>query len=287
MGAWGAGLYQDDVTCDVKEEYLNQLRIGKSNEEATDFLLDSYSDCANDDEDCDCSLFWFALADTQWKYGRLEDRVKKEALRQIKLGNDLERWQENGTRDYNKRKAVLHKLEEELNSIPPKEKKVSKLIMDKAAWEVGDVLLYQFKTDDLVNPEWKGKYILLRVVGISRTNIGSLPRNEYFNEQNIAAIYNWVGSSKPDLSIINKLQFVPQKNIFGKIVDAMCTLTFSKRELKKIDFKVIMKEEKYKKKSAHIMDCTGITWLNTNNMDYFFSIVLKNAKDLNILIDET
>ena len=34
MGAWGTGLYQDDDTCDIKEEYLTYLRIGMSNEEA-------------------------------------------------------------------------------------------------------------------------------------------------------------------------------------------------------------------------------------------------------------
>lgn len=35
MGAWGTGLYQDDVTCDIKEDYLNRLRIGYTNIEAT------------------------------------------------------------------------------------------------------------------------------------------------------------------------------------------------------------------------------------------------------------
>lgn len=35
MGAWGVGLYQDDVTCDVKDEYLDWLRVGKTSIEAT------------------------------------------------------------------------------------------------------------------------------------------------------------------------------------------------------------------------------------------------------------
>ena len=34
MGTWGTGIYQDDLTCEIKEEYLNRLRVGMSNHEA-------------------------------------------------------------------------------------------------------------------------------------------------------------------------------------------------------------------------------------------------------------
>ena len=44
MGIWGYGLYQDDVTCDVKSDYLNWLRVGKTNEEATEWMLEYYED---------------------------------------------------------------------------------------------------------------------------------------------------------------------------------------------------------------------------------------------------
>ena len=36
MGAWGVKIYQDDVACDVKEEYVEALRKGISNEEITE-----------------------------------------------------------------------------------------------------------------------------------------------------------------------------------------------------------------------------------------------------------
>lgn len=42
MGAWGSGLYSDDVTCDVKDEYIKYLREGKANEEATEDILESW-----------------------------------------------------------------------------------------------------------------------------------------------------------------------------------------------------------------------------------------------------
>ena len=36
MGAWGVGLYQDDVTQDIRNEYVNRLKVGYTNEEATE-----------------------------------------------------------------------------------------------------------------------------------------------------------------------------------------------------------------------------------------------------------
>lgn len=35
MGPCGPGLYQDDITCDIKEEYRNWLRLTQSNKTAT------------------------------------------------------------------------------------------------------------------------------------------------------------------------------------------------------------------------------------------------------------
>ena len=82
MGTWGPGLYQDDVACDIKSEYVNRLKIGQTNIEATQDMID-YNECYIDDEE-DAPIFWFALADTQWKYGRLLPEVRDEALKLIK-----------------------------------------------------------------------------------------------------------------------------------------------------------------------------------------------------------
>ena len=136
MGAWGAGLYQDDVSCDVKEGYRDWLSVGKSNEEATNIMIEYNRDFIEDEEDG--PVFWLALADTQWKCGRLMKEVKEEALNQ--MDNNLKRWKEEGTREYNKRKKVLENLKERLESPQPPEKKIKKLKLSKAYWKVGDVL---------------------------------------------------------------------------------------------------------------------------------------------------
>lgn len=99
MGAWGPGLYQDDVTCDIKEEYRNWLKLTQSNKIATREVLKNNL-CGDPEED---NLIWFALADIQWSYGRLTNKVKTKALNCLETGLDLERWNENKSQ-YNKRK---------------------------------------------------------------------------------------------------------------------------------------------------------------------------------------
>ena len=86
MGIWGCGLYQDDVTCDVKSNYLNWLRVGKTNKEATELMLEYYEDYIDDEDDA--PPFWFALADTQWtvSYTHL-DVYKRQSIFSINESN--------------------------------------------------------------------------------------------------------------------------------------------------------------------------------------------------------
>ena len=41
MGAWGTGLFDDDTTCDVKDQFIEYIE-GNSAEEATKFILEEY-----------------------------------------------------------------------------------------------------------------------------------------------------------------------------------------------------------------------------------------------------
>ncbi len=81
MGAWGAGLYENDTALDVKDEFEKLFIDGKGVQEITDGLtaeFESIMDCADE-----APLFWLALADTQWKFGVLLPDVKENALRWI------------------------------------------------------------------------------------------------------------------------------------------------------------------------------------------------------------
>jgi len=285
MGVWGVGLYQDDVTCDVKEEYLNWLRIGKTNIEAT---LELIEEGTIDDED-DSSLFWFALADTQWKYGRLLPEVKEQALKHIESGQNLKRWEENPSL-YKKREKVLEDLKRKLNSPQPPEKKVSKITISKPIWDTGDVLLYKIHSvskhdKELENHKWYGKYVLLRVLGSKKFSVGGLPK-EFWNDINIVGIYNWVGSSEPSPAIIKHLKIISkiQKNYFCK----NWVFSFNQKELKLLDFKLFIKDAPYHEFSQKTLDKELNSWPNINTINNdILKWSLEYAEQNGMLIDET
>jgi len=212
MGAWGTGLYQDDTTCDIKDTYVNLLKVGYTNIDATNYLIEHNTDTLSDEEEA--PLFWFALADTQHKYGRLLPEVKDEALKYIDLGTDLERWKDT-KKQYYKRKDVLDKLKEKLNSPQPKERKVTKLKMNRAIFKVGDIILCKLNDKSLIDSQLYNKYSLIKVIGIARWNIGSLPRDKYYHEHEIIGVFDWDGDNVPDEKCINNLKLI---SINDKIV---------------------------------------------------------------------
>ena len=290
MGAWGVGLYRDDVTCDVRSDYVNRLKVGLSNIDATKDLIELNLDFIEDPDDG--PLFWLALADTQWKYGRLLPEIKEIALEYIRSCTDLEKWKEN-KKQYEKRKKVLDELEERLNSPMPPEKKVSKLVIRKAKWKIGDVLLYRINNADIIkheivtNSKWNHKYVMFRVIGVATCNIGSLPRDKYYHEMNIVGLYNWVGEKEVDLGILEKVEFLKEVNVFGKKVNKMNTFIFNRNELKLLDFSVITEDEDYVIKHETVNDFVGIPWSNVNNLDFGIVRALQEAEEENILIDQT
>jgi hypothetical protein len=84
MGSWGPKLYQDDIAEEVRDYFKDKLHRGKTGPEITRELIESSESEINDEDDG--PIFWFALADTQWNLGRLEEYVKEQALFHIKQG---------------------------------------------------------------------------------------------------------------------------------------------------------------------------------------------------------
>lgn len=285
MGAWGTGIYQDDVTCDVKDDYLNFLRVGMTNEEATEEVIEYNMDLIEDEDDE--PLFWFALADTQWKYGRLLDEVKKEALKHIELGNNLLRWKEENPKQYSKRKKVLEELKQKLESPQPPEKKVSKLRFSRSKWNVGDVLLYQIKNNEaLKDNKWYGKYVLFRVVEITRTGVGSLPQDEYYDEQSVLTLYNWVGDEPFDINKIDQLEFVSSWETHYKNAKHHM-MSLSERSAKKIPLICLLEDNNYQCPFEYQITGVGIPWIHIRVIDQHVINGLEKAEADHILIDET
>lgn len=162
MGFWGSSLYANDCTCDVRDSYMDLLENGASKEDAYKKILDDFSEYIGTDEE---PLFWYALADTQWRVGRLDDEVKEQALSWIRRKGGEELWLESrsGASGWLK---TLAKLEDKLNQPQPKEKRFPNLTnVQWNPWNMGDVYAYCFHGKEAEMMGYSGKYILLQKIG--------------------------------------------------------------------------------------------------------------------------
>ena len=162
MGYWGTGLYSNDCTCDVRDSYLDYLKKGISNDEAYEKTMIDYAEYMGTEEE---PLFWYALADTQWKTGRLDQFVKQKALNWITSEGGLSLWSEKPT--YAKKwKKVLEDLSIKLNSPQRPEKKIrDTTVIQYNPGNVGDVFAYRFHTKAAEENGYLGKWILMQKIG--------------------------------------------------------------------------------------------------------------------------
>ena len=192
MGAWGTKLYANDTTCDVRDEYIHKLRIGKTNEEITNEMEKEYqSDVGFED---DVALFWFALADTQWNYGRLLPSVKEKALEYLEKDEDIIVWKESAKKkDYEAWLQTRESLKEKLLSPQPAPKKVYKYRVYHCKWRVGDVYAYRFESEYSKKRGFYGKHMVFRKIGETNT----WPPTVIIP---VVKIYEWIGDQIPDLN---------------------------------------------------------------------------------------
>ncbi len=160
MGTWGPRLYQDDVAEDVRAYYKDQLHRGKSGPEITRELLKQNEYLLADPEEA--SVFWFALADTQWTLGRLEKLVKERALYYIHEGYGVKRWKEENPQIVKIREKVVSDLERKLLSPQPAEKKISQYKLYHCEWSIGDTFAYQLESDLAKEKGLLGRYFLIQ-----------------------------------------------------------------------------------------------------------------------------
>lgn len=115
MGAWGTGIYSNDVAEDVRDVCRDIFAYFDVNE-GNKVFFESFHEVLNQEIiDNECASFWYALADWQWKHGILNESVKAKALSLLKNYAGIKEWEEIGNKsDVRKRKAVLDRLAEQL-----------------------------------------------------------------------------------------------------------------------------------------------------------------------------
>ena len=163
MGFWGSGLYANDTTSDVRDTYMEFLMDQLSDQEAYDKIMEKFAEYfGNEDEE---PLVWYALAETQWKVGRLLPKVKEKAMYWIEHNGGLEPWLDTPSQGKGWLKT-LDKLREKLNTPMPKRKNVRR--PNKAfgnPWTLYDVYAYQFHEKISGERGVAGKYIVLQKIG--------------------------------------------------------------------------------------------------------------------------
>jgi len=181
MGTWGTAIFSDDTASDVRDEFRDLIGEGLSTEQATDKLLRQYAPSLDDPDDG--PPFWLGLAVTQWKSGRLLERVKEKALEIIDSGADLKRWSGDA-----RRRAVLEKTRAQLLSPQPRPTRIRKRYQENNNWEVGELISYQ-------TPH--GKYAVLRVLGHTTGSTGKHP---------IVELVNWYAAAPASLDDARHLE---------------------------------------------------------------------------------
>ena len=122
MGTWGTGLYADDTTCDVRDDFVKGLKQGLSGEESCQKILNRYGKLLDQPEMA--SLVYFALADTAWRNGHLTEQIKGKALSLLQSGENILAWERDAPRDAPARHKVLRNLGVRLSTPQALEKAV-------------------------------------------------------------------------------------------------------------------------------------------------------------------
>jgi|HubBroStandDraft_4_1064222.scaffolds.fasta_scaffold04805_4 hypothetical protein len=163
MGVWGAGIFSDDIAADVRDEYRDCLAEGLDGVAATEKVLVSFKDSQDDPDDG--PPFWLSLAATQFRYGRLEDRVRDRALKSMDDGSDIARFEGN-EKLKRARMQVLQRLRVQLVGPQREPTKVRREIPSECDWEAGEIVGY--KRDS-------GERIPLHVQGIGEMRHSRYP----------------------------------------------------------------------------------------------------------------
>lgn len=162
MGNWGLELYQNDTALDIKNEFEELFNNGKAVTEITDKLMEDYKSAMEDPNEE--SLFWFALADTQWNFGVLLPFVKEKALNWI----DYFCFELNSRTNINpnkeQKKRVLYNLKAKLLSPQPPKKKISKRRIYACQWKIGDVFAYKLESELAKERGLFGRYFLIQKI---------------------------------------------------------------------------------------------------------------------------
>lgn len=205
MGSWGTGIFQNDVSEEVRTDYKNKLKMGKTDEVALKEILAENAEFIEDDEDK--FDFWFGLSWVMSDLGRLTDNVKNTALELVNVG-DLYRF-DNSKSNLKKRKEALERLHEKLVGEQPPKKEIPVAKTFVCPWKPNDVFLLRLDSECYKGKPYFNKFIILLVDELVNYDI-DIPLGDM-----LPITYLKICDKRPDsVKDIERSPFIPQQFIF-------------------------------------------------------------------------
>lgn len=238
MGAWGTGIYANDIAEDVRDACKDIFALYDV-DEGNKLLFNHFSDILNQGfVDNEYASFWYALADWQWKHGMLNEFVKDKTLSLLNIYAGIEEWIELGNKtDIRKRRNIIERLKNQLVSKQGALKK-PRLLLAKPKHKIGDVIIFKATNYiDEFDSSWHitdlrppfmfsdckinesphenidginahGSYMAILCIG-TKKEVHSVYTPDVFDEYSLYVWYDYLDLQKPTIEKLYSCGFLP------------------------------------------------------------------------------
>lgn len=196
MGTWGTAIKSNDTSADIYADFFDLYNDGKEPTEIKNKLISDNPNGTND--------FWFTLALALWETKSLSNDILEKVSGIIKSESDLKVWKEldASETDIKKRKIVLDKFLDKLESEKAKPKARKRISKKKPIFKKGSCLTFK-----LSNGNYGGGIVLesdfetgfgYNLIVTTRINQENKPTISDFKECNVlvASFGNWKDEPK-------------------------------------------------------------------------------------------
>lgn len=140
MGAWGTGIRQDDLVCDVLDMFQQGLRAGRDVASASTAVLEHFAEVQDDPDEA--PLLSIALAEAQWMFGAVEPNLLAKVISDVESDRSVYAWMRADPRDLAARRRVLAHFVAKISRPNPRPKRwpTTRRILRAPKYEPGTCL---------------------------------------------------------------------------------------------------------------------------------------------------
>jgi Domain of unknown function (DUF4259) len=116
MGAWGTGLFEDDLALDIKLDFESYMDEGISMKEIIKRIIDDYEEEINDKDEGPIVYLVLAALQLEHNHGKVYESIKKKAIDIIDQKQGLLNWRLLGEEAYLDRLDIMSQLKQQLTT---------------------------------------------------------------------------------------------------------------------------------------------------------------------------